>query len=306
MRCHREVQALAFSGSGCIALSPPDYLVLGHVTRDLLPDGTRRYGGTALYAATTAQRLGLHAAVLTAASSLPATLIPSAACVCLPSATTTTFQNEYSGTARRQWLYAVAADLHLDALPRSWYAAPVVHLGPVLGECDSTLIEQFPHALIGVTPQGWMRRQGADLPALVERRVWQPDAALLRRIAALIVSIEDLGGDEAIAAAYARACPLVALTRGDQGVTLYVANQRYDLAAYPAREVDPTGAGDVFAAALLVRLYETGDALESARFALAVAAASVEAPGINGIPNRDEALQRMQQKNMSEVFANYS
>ncbi len=305
MRCHREVQAISRHAAPIDRL-PPDYLVLGHVTRDLLSAGTSRCGGTALYAATTAQRLGLHAALLTAAADLPDTLLATVACVCLPATTTTTFQNQYTDQVRRQWLYAVGPRLNLDALPLSWYAAPVVHLGPVLNECDLTLIEKFPHALIGVTPQGWMRCWDAPLPAPVNRCLWQPDAAFLRRIAALIVSTEDIGDNESIVAAYARACPLVVLTRGAQGVILYNAGRRHELAAYPAQVIDPTGAGDVFAAALLVRLYETGDALEAARFAMAVAAASVEATGIRGIPDRAEALRRMQQKNGTGVFANYS
>ena len=56
------------------------------------------------------------------------------------------------------------------------------------------------------------------------------------------------------------------------------------------REVDPTGAGDVFAAAYLIRYHETGDPYEAAQFANLVASFSVEAPGTEGIPTRDEVL----------------
>ena len=38
-------------------LEPIDYLIIGHLTRDLLPNGTR-LGGTAAYAALTARALG--------------------------------------------------------------------------------------------------------------------------------------------------------------------------------------------------------------------------------------------------------
>src|SRR6202000_3354615 len=41
------------------------YLAVGHVTVDVLDDGERRPGGTALYSALQAARLGLKAAILT-------------------------------------------------------------------------------------------------------------------------------------------------------------------------------------------------------------------------------------------------
>ncbi len=39
--------------------TPPDYLIMGHITRDLLEDGSR-LGGTAVYSSLLAQRLGLN------------------------------------------------------------------------------------------------------------------------------------------------------------------------------------------------------------------------------------------------------
>ena len=44
----------------------PDYLLLGHFTRDVLPDRTTIPGGTSLYAALTAHRLGRHVGVVSA------------------------------------------------------------------------------------------------------------------------------------------------------------------------------------------------------------------------------------------------
>ena len=46
----------------------PDFLAIGHVTRDLLPDGSWRLGGTVAFAALTAARLGLRPAIVTSAS----------------------------------------------------------------------------------------------------------------------------------------------------------------------------------------------------------------------------------------------
>jgi sugar/nucleoside kinase (ribokinase family) len=57
--------------------------------------------------------------------------------------------------------------------------------------------------------------------------------------------------------------------------------------------MDSTGAGDVFAAAYLVRLSETRDPLTAARFANAMASLSVEGVGVEGVPQRRAVEERM-------------
>ena len=63
---------------------------------------------------------------------------------------------------------------------------------------------------------------------------------------------------------------------------------------FPVAEVDPTGAGDVFAAAFLIRLQETQDPIAAARFANATASFCVQAPGVTGIPTRAMVEERLQ------------
>ena len=58
----------------------------------------------------------------------------------------------------------------------------------------------------------------------------------------------------------------------------------------PAHEVDPTGAGDIFATAFMIRLQETGDQVQSARFANITASFGVEHEGVTGIPSREQVL----------------
>jgi len=274
-------------------MQSPDYLVLGHITHDLLPDTTTRPGGTALYAAVTARRLGLQTAVLTAAAELPDDLIATGSVVSLPSDVTSTFENRYTRGIRYQWLHAAARPLDLAELPASWRFAPIVHLGPVLHECPLEMIHAFPGALIGVTPQGWLREWHDPLPAPTKYTPWWPAADLLRHISLLVLSSEDIVGDRAPAEYYAHNCRLVVLTQGAQGATLYIRGVPQHIPPQPTTEVDPTGAGDIFAAAMLVRLYETGNPVMAAHFASVVAAAAVEGPGVQYIPSRAEVLRRM-------------
>ena len=75
----------------------------------------------------------------------------------------------------------------------------------------------------------------------------------------------------------------VALTRSSRGATIREGDQRWDIPADPAREVDPTGAGDVFGIALTVSLARGATAPEAARAAAAIAARVVEGPELGNL-----------------------
>lgn len=263
-----------------------DYLMLGHITRDVLPDRSTTPGGTSLYAALTAHHLGLRAGIVSAPAALPAHWPASIQLAFHDSPTPPTFENIYTPQGRKQILHTASEPITLSAIPAEWRAATVVHLGPVLAETPEALVFAFPHSLLGVTPQGWMRRWDVPLPGPVIYTPWQPAPAVLARIDALVLSIEDVRGDEELPRSYAQHCPLVAVTRGVAGATLYLNGEPYHIPAFAAAERDPTGAGDVFAATLFVRLSETKDALAAARYAAYVAALSVEGVGISTIPER--------------------
>ena len=269
----------------------PDYLMLGHFTRDVLPDRTTTPGGTSLYAALTAHRLGRDVGVVSAPAELPPGWPDAIQIAFHPSPAPPTFENRYTPEGRKQTLHAASQPITLDVIPEAWRTAPLIHLGPVLGETPEELVDAFPAALLGVTPQGWMRDWSEPLPGPVLYRPWQPASRVLERIDALVLSIEDVRGDEALVIGYARHCALVVLTRGAQGATLFVRGVPHDIPAFPAIERDPTGAGDVFAATLFACLHDTGDPFEAARFASYVAALSVEGAGISRIPARAELEQ---------------
>jgi sugar/nucleoside kinase (ribokinase family) len=76
------------------------------------------------------------------------------------------------------------------------------------------------------------------------------------------------------------------LTEGQDGATLHYQGETIHCAPRQTQTLDPTGAGDVFAAAFLVRLDETGDPYQAARFANVAASLSVERAGIESVPER--------------------
>ncbi|MGQ9493723.1 MAG: PfkB family carbohydrate kinase [Anaerolineae bacterium] len=271
----------------------PDFLAIGHVTKDLLPGGGYSIGGTATYATLTAQRLGLSVAVLTSAPpdlDLSSTLRDVALHI-VPSQVATTFENIYEGQKRRQFVHGIASPLRAVHLPPSWKQVPIVLLCPLVCEMDLDWLRVFRGAIVGVTPQGWMRQW--DERGQVMTKPWLEADAILPNVDVLVYSDEDVAGDESIMQHYAELVKIAVVTRGWRGATVFYHGMARDFPAFRAKEVDPTGAGDVFAAAFLVRLKETGDPYHAAPFANCAASFSIEGQGTTTIPTRQQVEERL-------------
>jgi hypothetical protein len=271
----------------------PDYLVIGHATRDLTPDGGFLVGGTVTYSGLTASRLGLRVAVLTSAD--PALPLfgddPSIQVQRLLAIDSTTFENVYEQGVRRQHLRAVAEPLTPADLPTGWEQAPIVHLGPIAQEVDMALIGAFPNALLGITPQGWLRQWDEQGRVSPQPCTISPD--LLRAANAVVLSPEDVGGDREQIDFFRQHAPVCVLTIGRDGAIVYQGRNEVRVPSFQANELDPTGAGDVFATAFFIRLYETRDAVQAARFANAAASFVIEGPGASHIPSRTQVEWRL-------------
>ena len=133
----------------------------------------------------------------------------------------------------------------------------------------------------------------------IRSRRWQGFEALLHRSRMVIVSEEDVAEEQGLVAAFRKHAPIVIVTRADQGAMIFEGERTLTLGAYLAEEMDPTGAGDCFGAAFLVRYAETGDIEEAARFASCAGACAVEKGGIAGIPTRDAVEERMRDADVS-------
>ncbi len=270
-----------------------DYLVVGHVTQDRLPDGSLTPGGTASYAARTARALGLRTAVLTSADdSLDLSVIlPDVEIHRVPAASNTIFENRYTLDGRVQFLHAHAAPLTPNTLRRFILRRRVgiLHLGPVAQECDPALADHIPADFLGLTPQGWMRRW--DGSGRVTPGPWEEAEQWLPRADAVVLSEEDIGGDEVLATHWAAQTRILAVTRGARGCSVYADGRVWHLPAFPAREVDPTGAGDVFAAVFFTCLWRGDNPVQAARRANCVAAISVTRPGLSGTPTPTEVAR---------------
>ena len=97
--------------------------------------------------------------------------------------------------------------------------------------------------------------------------------------------------DEAGCRQWAGQGKLVALKQDEAGSTLYQGDERISVPGFRVTEVDATGAGDSFGAALSVALLEGMPLEEAGRFANAVGALAVTRNGpMEGAPTRAEAM----------------
>lgn len=264
-----------------------DYLLIGHVCQDVSPEGLR-LGGTASFSALTAHALGLRVGVLTSASpDLEPLLAPLQAIslIAIPSEQSTIFKNTYTPEGRVQMLLGRAQELHWYDLPSPWRSPGIVHLAPVANEVDQRLASRFDGALVGVTPQGWMRQW--DRSGQVSFQPWANASQVLAHTRALVLSIEDIEADDDLVHYLARQVDVFVVTRGREGCMLYVQGQPSHVPAPRVEVVDPTGAGDVFAAAFFAHLKATGDPWVSARFATVLASDSVTRSGLESIPTTE-------------------
>jgi sugar/nucleoside kinase (ribokinase family) len=271
----------------------PRLLALGHVSRDRRPGGDV-LGGSVTYGALAARKLGWDAAILTTAGPdfEPERELPGIPVFLRRSSATTRFVNEYDEEgARRQVVTARADDVDLAALPDSWRAPDVLLLGPLVGELAAVGAPALEAGCVGAIAQGYVR--AIDASGQVSAREWARPERDLLGVHVLFLSEHDLPDAGSRARELLAHVPMIALTRGWRGLTLLTRQAAHEVPSLPRPEVDPTGAGDVFAAAFLVRYQETSDPLEAAAFGACAASCAVEGVGATSLGDREEVLRRM-------------
>jgi sugar/nucleoside kinase (ribokinase family) len=215
----------------------------------------------------------------------------------LPSPVTTTFANLYTEHGRIQYCYAQALPITADDIPAHYRQPSAVLLGPLVDEISSDVAAIFGEdTLVAAVPQGWMRQW--DKTGRVHAKPWQNPEAILPHLSVLVLSLEDIDFDLSRMDPWFNHIGLIVLTEYHDGSTIYQRQRdgsilQTKIPPRPANELDPTGAGDVFATAFVIRLQETGDPQQAARFANITASFNVEANGVAGIPTRAQVLEYM-------------
>jgi sugar/nucleoside kinase (ribokinase family) len=270
----------------------PDYLLIGHATADLTPNG-RVLGGTVSYAARAVRAFDLTTGILTSAAqdeSLLEGLKPYASEMAIvPSEAISTFENIYTPSGRIQYLRAVAAKITAADVPADWSHAPLVHLAPLTDEVDPQIAHHFKESLVLLTLQGWLRRWDAD--GRVRFKRWF-DRDVLRDINIVVFSEEDILDAPELEEEFAGAVEHLFVTRAEKGGTYYHWGEPTSYSTPQVELVHPTGAGDIFAASLLCGLYVLkNDVPAATTVAAALAATSVTRVGLDSTPTAEEVQQ---------------
>jgi len=114
-------------------------------------------------------------------------------------------------------LRAQASPIDFNSIPEAWQRTPIIHLGPLANEMGSILPKGFSPALLGITPQGWMRQWDAE--GRVSPSAWSNAEAALRQADAVVMSREDVGGDDELIEHMAHETRVLAVTEARQALS---------------------------------------------------------------------------------------
>ena len=273
-------------------MNAPDLVAIGHVTWDVLPGDleAKEPGGAVTFAAATARSFGISTAIVTScADDYPLSDIVDAPdrCVRIRSDETSTFENRYDARGDRvQVLHRRGGDISLSDIPETWRSPDMLFVGPLTQELPSDCLSWFRPRVSCVVPQGWLRSWNEPLPSVVEVSK-SPPVGMSSGWDICVISESEIE-DRTLAKWREKASCLI-VTKGSKGAALYTDEQDEPIAvpsfagAVNRSGTDTTGAGDVFAAAMLVRYCKTRSAEASARYASLCAALSTRAPSWSAV-----------------------
>lgn len=275
-----------------------DLLAVGHVARDEFPGAPWRLGGTALYAAVAAARLGRRVALVTRVGPGEREALEQRChderieLHALSSVVTTTFAFRYDEEGHRHLtLKARAKGISREDVAGRLRVPHAVVYASIAHELSPGLLGAITAPASVLVAQGYLRGWTAD--GTVVPREWTEAGAMLRAVGAAVVSEDDLGGDLRLAAEWSDVAPVV-VTLAERGARIFEQRASRDVPGFVADEVvDQTGAGDAFAAGLALALAD-GKALEdAARYANAVASFAVEGLGTEGLGDAARVERRL-------------
>jgi 1D-myo-inositol 3-kinase len=264
-------------------------LIIGHICHDVIPNGYTP-GGAAAYAGLLSHRLGHPTNILTSfgpdfqfASQFEGINVH-----VKPSPATTIFENIYHDGQRTQYLHSRAELLTPADVPKHLPTPKTVLLGPICDEVSFGFLDFFAAQSGTITcacPQGWMRKWD-DRHRVSPKPI--PDWLVLAKADIISMSEADVAGDWNLIHHIATIANILLVTQGAHGAVVFEKGQRRHFPSLPVEELDPTGAGDIFAAAFLLNYAEGKDLEKAVQFAHLMAGLSVKGSGMASVPGRQE------------------
>lgn len=222
----------------------------------------------------------------------------------LPSGQTGGFSLEYYDDQGNRHLEVLGIADPIQENTASLDGADFVLLGPILGEVDATLAQSVrarTTAPILLDPQGLLRRiAGANKIEHYLSEAYRQTAPHMTVVKANEVETHTITGlwpreqpEAAVRALHQAGGQIAVATLADAGSVIYDGRSLYTIPAYAVRAIDPTGAGDTYAAGFMIKYRETPDDLLAVGcFASAVASQMVEQIGPDFVMSRAETERR--------------
>lgn len=195
--------------------------------------------------------------------------------------TTLVFKNDYSDGRRKQTVanykqyFYYAWNQKLKLLPND---AEILMIAPVLNNIDALEIKKmrdyFSKSFFCLLPQGFYRQ--IDSQGKVYKLNKGITAEIIENFDFICLSVKDVSDTHAKGLYWSEKGPVVIITRAGEGSSLYTNGNKTDMKAFAVANVsDPTGAGDIFAAAFTFAYLKSKDLYQSMLFANATAAYSL-------------------------------
>jgi sugar/nucleoside kinase (ribokinase family) len=293
---------------------PPLAIVVGAASRDMAEDDPRgwRLGGGVSYSALTTARLGIPTAAVigvdeeaSRAHELDLLRQAGVDIELVPLEHGPVFVNLERPEGRLQLCLSRSDPVLVGAVPDAWRAARGWILAPVAAELPDGWADVPPaSAIVAVGWQGLLREL---IPGEAVRHIDPAPNPLIGRADLVGLSRDDVDPATELAALcrLLRRGSTLAVTRGDRGGLVMEGgpdgpgHPRHYPPVRSHNPIDPTGAGDVFLAALAAARIEprlvAGRLDAGFDLLLAAAAASLvlEGPGLLGVPDRAAVAERM-------------
>lgn len=276
-------------------ISIPDLLIIGPITNDhlLLDEDYTSLGGTTTYGAALAKKLDYQPAIVTSMKreDLPPNSLPGIPIHIAESSTTTSFVNTYNSEGvRKQKLIDIATKIKPPDIPKEWVKSPVVLIGPLANEVDYSCARIFSNSIVIANIQGWLR-QWDSKGMTSSPKAWD-GIEVLPFLEAAIVSEHDFD-NLANFEQWKTLVKILVVTHGENGSTVFHSGKKINIPAWKVDSVDPTGAGDVFAAAFSLSYSKSSDVENAARFASCASSFSVQGIGFKSMPTQKQVENRM-------------
>ena len=276
--------------------------VVGGLTVDriVLPDGfaKRRMGGGGYYCSVVARELGNEVTLQTIIGKdfprewldqlegIGVKVIPEF------SDHSIEFVNEYVAQGSRRQMVLSRPSRGLSKLDKEVIEADLVQITPVFGELEESAASQLIKASTSLEVQGFIRFSD---DTRVKKKFWGNREAWLPRIRFLSLSMDELHcviRETVLELLEGFGVETVSLTNGSAGAFVFSREEIYFVPAYPVREADPTGCGDVFSVTLSLLNARGRTLLDSALIAASASSFIAERGGLDNFPSIEEVESR--------------